>query len=155
MDNNTSILQQVEIDSSGTELIKSSGKWAKFIGIVFIVMAALFLLMGIAIFANIDLLTERMMDYGRMSDQALAFIAGGGKYLFVLLLLIIIGVFVVNAVYLIRFRNASENYFLTGNEDELGASFENLSKYFLITTILGVASTIISFIAVIVTFNFS
>lgn len=155
MENNTSFLQQIELDSIGAEQIKSSGKWAKFIGIVFIVMASLFLLMFIGIFANIEMIVERMMDYGGMSEQALAFIAGGGKYLLVVLFLIIIAVFVINAVYLIKFRNASENYFLTGNETELGESFNNLGKYFMITTILGIASTIISAIAVVVTFYIS
>ena len=152
MEKNTSILQQVELDSSGTEQIKTSGKWAKFIGIIFIVLAIISLLTFVGIFANMDSLLNVMMEYNGMSDQALAFMTGGGKYILIFPILIIIAVFVLNAIFLIRFRNGSENYFLTGNEDELASSFNNLGKYFKISVALGILSTIGSLIAVVVTF---
>jgi hypothetical protein len=152
MENNTSILQPVELNSVGAEQIKSSGKWAKFIGIVFVALAILTTLLFISIITNIDKLKEMITEKIGMSDLSYSQIESFGLIALAILYIVFITVFVLNAFFLIRFRNGSENYFLTGNEDELANSFNNLGKYFKISVALGILSTIGTLIAVVITF---
>ena len=152
MENNTSILQPVELNSVGAEQIQSSGKWAKFIGIIFVALAILTTLLFVSIITNIDKLKEMITEKIGMSDLSFSQIASFGFIILAILFIVFIAVFVLNAIFLIRFRNGSENYFLTGNEDELANSFNNLGKYFKISVALGILFTIGTLIAVVITF---
>ena len=152
MENNTSILQPVELNSVGAEQIQSSGKWAKFIGIIFVALAILTTLLFVSIITNIDKLKEMITEKIGMSDLSYSQIESFGLIALAILYIVFITVFVLNAFFLIRFRNGSENYFLTGNEDELANSFNNLGKYFKISVALGILSTIGTLITVVITF---
>jgi hypothetical protein len=87
-----------------------------------------------------------------MSDLSYSQIESFGLIVLAILYIVFITVFVLNAFFLIRFRNGSENYFLTGNEDELANSFNNLGKYFKISVVLAILYAFGTLIAVVITF---
>jgi hypothetical protein len=152
MENNTSNLQPVELNSAGASQIKSSGKWAKFIGIVFVVPAILITLLFVSIITNTDKLKKMITEKIGMSELSYSQIESFGLIALAILYIVFITVFVLNAFFLIRFRNGSENYFLTGNEDELANSFNNLGKYFKISVVLAILYAFGTLIAVVITF---
>jgi len=99
MENNTSILQPVELNSVGASQIKSSGKWAKFIGIVFVALAILTTLLFVSIITNIDKLKEMITEKIGMSDLSYSQIESFGLIALAILYIIFITVFVLNAFF--------------------------------------------------------
>ena len=147
IDSNESILQLVNIDSSGRNLLESSGKWAKFIGITYLTMAGLLLVITVLLFANLDLIANAFMNVNGMSQASLDFMMGAGKWLFVLVTLLSFCVMFLNGYFLVKFGISSKNYSHTYNESALSYSFIFLSRYLILTTVLSVVSTVSSVLA--------
>lgn len=131
----------------GKNPLQTSGRWARFIGIVFIMLSLITLLTFILILAQEDKIAASLMEINHMSSESLEFIRGGGKWLFGIMIFAAVSVMLINAYWLIRFSFSSKNYIQQGNELELQRSFEFLNKYLRITVILGILSIGISVIA--------
>lgn len=148
MEQNDSILQLSDIDSSGQYQLNSSGRWAKFVGIVYLVIAGLMLLTTIVLFANLDLIASSLMDVYGMSNEALDFMMGAGKWIFALFMAISVFILFLNGFFLIRFGTSTGKYIKTYSETELENSFHHLTQYLMLTTILSILSTIFSLVAI-------
>ncbi len=148
MENNESILQVTNIDSSGQFQLVNSGKWAKFIGIVYLVIAALMLLIAILVFANLDLIANSLMNINGMSQEALAFMLGAGKWLFALMMALSCFILFLNGFFLVKFGAATKSYFIAYAEDTLSDSFHHLGRYLMLTTVLSILSTVFSVAAI-------
>ena len=147
METNESILQSAGIDSSGQYLLGSAGKWAKFIGIAYLVMAVLLLITTILLFASMDAIADMFMNINGISPEALAFMMGAGKWLFILLMGFSFFVLLLNGFLLVKFGASSKTYTTTFNEESLSNTFLHLGRYMMLTTVLSVVSTISSIIA--------
>ena len=148
METNDSIFQDSSIDSSGQTQLISTGKWAKFIGIVYLVLAALLFIMGILLFTNLEIIASQIMEVSGMSQEALAFMMGAGKWLFILMIILSSAILAFNGYFLVKFGKSSKQYSLTFSENQLADSFAHLSKYMMLTTVLSILSILFSIIAI-------
>jgi hypothetical protein len=148
MENNESILQTTNIDSSGQYQLVNSGKWAKFIGIVYLVIAVLMLLIAILVFANLDLIATSLMNINGMSQEALEFMMGAGKWLFALMMALSCFILFLNGFFLVKYGSATKSYSFSFGEEALSGSFYHLSRYLMLTTVLSIFSTIFSIAAI-------
>ncbi len=142
MENQDSIFQATAIDTMSTEHLGSTSKWTRFIGVMYTIFGILTLSTAILIIANVDEIAKILMQYNGISDSAMEFIQGAGKWLFLLIFLLISIVFFVNAFYLIKFGNSFHDFRLRQEESNLTKSFDYMGKYLMITTILSVVSTL-------------
>jgi hypothetical protein len=149
MENNKSILQVTDFDSSGQNQLNNSGKWAKFIGIVYLFIATLLLLIAILVLANLDLIAAYIMDINGMSIEALEFMMGAGKWLFTLMMAFSCFILFLNGFFLVKFGGATKSYATTYTEDALTGSFHHLGRYLMLTTILSIVSTVFSVAAIV------
>ncbi len=128
--------------------LKSAGNWARFIGVVFIIFALFALGILIFIFTNLSDLANQFMQLNGMSDQAMEFILGAGKWIFAFFMIIIASVLLVNAYYLINFQRKGASLYTFKQEINIQVSLHFLSRYLFISTLLGVLSTLLSLIAI-------
>lgn len=147
MTNGEQFFDQFIHSIEGKNPLQTAGRWARFIGVVFIILSLITLLTFILLLAQQDKIAASLMELNRMSSESLAFIKGGGKWLFGITLSIAVAVMMINAYWLIRFSFSSKNYIAQGEESELQNSFEFLNKYLRITVILGLFSVGVSIIA--------
>lgn len=131
----------------GKNPLQTSGRWARFIGVVFINLSLITLLTFILLLVQEDKIAASLMEINRMSNETMLLVRGSGKWVFGLVIITAVSVMVLNAYWLIRFSFSSKNYILKGEEQELQNSFEFLNKYLRITVILGLLSVGVSVIA--------
>ena len=147
MENHESIIQEFTIDSSGQAHLFSAGRWAKFIGIIYLIMAGFSVLITILLFANLDHIADTLMDINGMSQEALDFMMGAGKWIFLFCMILSCLILVMNGLFLVNFGTNSGKYFHTQDENRLLKSFSYLGRYLMLTTILSTISTVFSVVA--------
>jgi len=148
MESQESILQSAaNIDFSGQYELGSAGKWGRFIGIAYLSMAGLLLITTIMLFASMDAIADMFMNINGISPEALAFMMGAGKWLFILLMGFSFFVLVLNGFLLAKFGSSSKTYTTTLDEESLSNTFLHLGRYLMLTTVLSIVSTISSIIA--------
>lgn len=145
-----SIFETAEIDTSSVAQLQSTSRWSFFIGIIYIILAALMVLLTVVIYANLDEVVGVLSNASGISSEAMDFLTSSGKWVFLLMMIIVGFVLIINAVYLIRFRTSVRDFQLTNEEKQLTFAFEHLTKYLMITTILSVISIVLSIVAAVV-----
>ena len=155
MEAQESILKEIVVDSSGAEQLKTAGRWARFIGIFFISMGSLVLLSSLFLFFSIDYFQEDLMQLNGMSESSFEFLSSYGKWILLLMMLIVVGVIVFNAYSLIKFSQNNNHFWHTRKEMHLSNSFYHLNNYLKITVILGIISVIISLASSILSLSFN
>ena len=148
MENYESNLQNTTIDSLGQYQLVNTGKWAKFIGIVYLVIASLIILIAIFVFANLDLIATTLMDINGMSQEALEFMKGAGKWLFGLMMALSCFTSFLNGFFLVKYGGATRAYSMSNSEETLASSFDHLGRYLMLTTTLSIISTVFSVVAI-------
>jgi hypothetical protein len=159
LEQTNSILSSSELDSAGIHELNYAGKWSKFIGIVYIVSSVLVFLTMAGMFIAFEYLADinEIADYGRnlygISDEAMSFLLGAGKWLFIIMTLITSAVLFRNGYLLLKFETSSRSYFFSNQEEYLVHSFRYLTRYFMITVALSLFSTITTIVAIIYYFT--
>lgn len=148
MENNESVLTSFTIDQEGKSLLKQSGSWAKFIGIVYLSLAGLLLVMLVLMLANLNLIASALMNINGVSQEAIDFMLGAGKWLFALMMILSCLTLVLNGYFLTRFGTSVRDYITSMEELDLHASFKQLGNYMMLTTILSLGSTLFSLVAI-------
>ncbi|MBL7765184.1 MAG: hypothetical protein JNJ58_03750 [Chitinophagaceae bacterium] len=149
-DQTNSIFETAEVDTSSIAQLQSTSRWSFFIGIIYIILAALMVVLTVVIYANLDQVVNVLSSASGVSNEALEFLTANGKWVFLLMMLIVGFVLIINAIYLIRFRTSVRNFQLTNEEKQITFAFEHLTKYLMITTILSVISIALSVVAAVV-----
>jgi hypothetical protein len=144
METNNSIFQQTGINEAGLTHLNTTSKWTRFIGIIYAISGILVLAITGFLAANMDQVAQQLMEYNQMNETVMEFIQGGGKWLFILIMLVISFVIFINAYYLIFFRISFFAFVNTKEENQLTETFDHMGKYLMITTILSILSTISS-----------
>jgi len=144
METNNSIFQQTGITEAGLTHLNTTSKWTRFIGIIYAISGILVLTITGFLAANMDQVAQQLMAYNQMNETVMEFIQGGGKWLFILIMLVISFVIFINAYYLIFFRISFFAFVNTKEETQLTEAFDHMGKYLMITTILSILSTISS-----------
>lgn len=148
MQHNESVFSSVTLDTEGKSLLRQSGRWAKFIGIVYLCLAALLLIMLVLMLANLNLITNALMNINGVSQEAINFMLGAGKWLFALMIIISSLTLFLNGYFLARFGASIKHYMLATDDLYLQAGFKHLGNYLLLTTILSLGSTLFSLVAI-------
>lgn len=144
METNNSIFQQTGINEACIAHLSTTSKWTRFIGIIYAISGILVLAITGFLAANMDQVAQQLMEYNQMNETVMEFIQGGGKWLFILIMLVISFVIFINAFYLIFFRISFFAFITTKEENRLTETFDHMGKYLMITTILSILSTISS-----------
>ncbi len=136
-----------KFDTTGQHVLASSGKWSKFIGISYLVMAGLILLITVLLFANLDMIANEFMNISGISQESLDFMMGAGKWIFALLMAISCFIMTLNGYFLVKFGISTNKFVMFQDEKNLSESFISLGRYLMLTTILSVFSTCTSVLA--------
>lgn len=123
-------------DQDSTELA-TAGKWAQFIGIVFIILGGITCLTFVFLLWKDDAIARKLMKINHLSEQSVNVIMTGGKVIFGGAMAVAVTVMFLVAFWLIKFHQAIKAFTLHHSEHELNQTFDYLSKYFKITFVLG------------------
>lgn len=148
MQQNESVFSSLTLDNDGKSFLQQSGRWAKFIGIVYLSLAALLLIMLVLMLANINLISNSLMNINGVSQEAIDFMLGAGKWLFALIIMLSCLTLVLNGYFLARFGTSVRTYILSMDDHDLQSGFRHLGNYLLLTTVLSLGSTIFSLVAI-------
>jgi hypothetical protein len=149
MEQNETVFQAITIDSSGQGLLQSSGKWARFIGLVYLILAALLILITILLIANLQTIADAFMHLNGISNESMAFMMGAGKWLFAMSMALSTFILALNGLFLVRYGMSTKQYALHMAEVALENSFQHLSNYLILTTLLSVLSTVMTIAAIV------
>jgi hypothetical protein len=139
---------EYEFDEQDSQALQTAGKWAQFIGIIFIFISLITLITFIFLLSNDRVIAKKLMEINRMSTQAVELFMTGGKIIFGFAMLVAVSVMTVNAYWLIKFNLSIKAFRINHNEEELNDTFSYLTKYLKITFILGCVYFFVSVIAV-------
>lgn len=142
-----SVLTDPSIDTTQYNALKGSGAWAKFIGIVYLLSAAMLFLIIILVIANLEMLVHKLIVLNGLSESTLFFLMGAGKWLFTCIMSISGLVFFLNGFLLLKFGNASNHFIITKQSELMENAFQYLGRYMMLTAVLSVLSTVISIAA--------
>jgi|JI10StandDraft_1071094.scaffolds.fasta_scaffold1199134_2 hypothetical protein len=140
--------EEFENDEIAIGELTTAGKWARFIGITYLVIGGITLLSFILLILNQNAISSLLMEMNHMSVESVQFLMNGGKVIYGLVTLIAVSIMWLNAYWLIKFHSSSRLYQQTNAETQLALSFQYLSKYLQITVLLGILSLIVSILGV-------
>ncbi|MCC7029189.1 MAG: hypothetical protein IT257_02710 [Chitinophagaceae bacterium] len=141
------------LETAGEEQLQSAGKWARFVGIVFIIFGSVLLFATILLLANFSSLMNEVIQLNGISEEMIDMLEKGGKYFIAFALILSAAVLFVNGVLLFRFGSYSNQYIRHKNESTLIASFENLKRYIYFSFIMACISAVLSLISTFVFFG--
>ena len=144
MEPSQSIFEHELFIDDSIEQVNITSKWTQFIGIVYGILGILILTMTVFMIINLDELAQILMKYNGMNEQVMELIRQWGVWLFGLAMLGMALVVFLNAYFLLRFRISFMRYAATQIESHFGDAFESVGKYFMVTTILSILSTLSS-----------
>jgi len=144
MEQESTIFQSTALQESSIDHLNTTSRWARFIGVIYLVSGILILTITVFLAANMDEIAQTLMQMNGMNDTVIDFLQKGGKWLLALAMTVMSAVLFVNAYYLIRFRSTLVIFRTGRDETQLGNAFEQMSKFLLVTTILSVFSAISS-----------
>jgi hypothetical protein len=137
------------LQPEATRQLAITGRWASFVGIVYLSLSAIVCLIMVLIVANLKYILDSLLLINGLSETALAFMMGAGKWLFMLMMAISGLNFFLNGLYLFRFGKATPHPGLVSEDEDLAGSFHSLAQYLSLTAILSVISLVMNLLAVV------
>ena len=143
MEQLSDILPELQLDSSGQEQLAGAGRWARFIGVVYLVMAILTLSVTLLLLLNLNFIANMLMEANGISQESIEFIMGAGKWIFALFMLLSVFIMGLNGYFLLHFGKHSKQ----AGELPLQKTYYFLGRYLMLNTILSAVSTFFSIMA--------
>ncbi|MBK7762921.1 MAG: hypothetical protein IPI46_06055 [Bacteroidetes bacterium] len=137
----------ISTESAKHNELQSSGAWAKFIGIVYVLSAAMVLILIVLVIANLEMLAQKLIVLNGLSESTLLFLMGAGKWLFTFIMLVSGSVFFLNGFFLLKFGNSTKQYLASLHTEYIAKAFHYLGRYMMLTAVLSVLSTVLSLAA--------
>lgn len=144
MEHSKSIFQPAAFTESHEAQLSSTTRWANFIGTLYLIFAGLMILLAVALVANMDSIARSLMEINGISEEVILFVQSGGKWLLLLFMLMVALVIFINGWLLVRFRGSFSHYQWDRKENFLADSFQFLSRFLMLSTILSVLSALSS-----------
>ena len=144
MEHSESIFQPAAFTDNHEGQLSSTTRWANFIGILYLIFAGLSLLLTVALVANMDAIARSLMEINGMSQEVIDFVQSGGKWLLLVFMLMVALVMFFNGWLLVRFRGSFRTFQEGRKEHDLAGSFQFLSQFLMLTTVLSVLSALSS-----------
>ncbi len=151
-ENSNSIFEN-QLTETSAQYIYTAARWAKFLGVVFIILACIILIPA----ALAGVFAEKFNDVFELAasqnPQAIMFKDLGVRF-FMLFLILISLLCAVQGILYIRFANVGKKFFVTKVEQEAVASFISIKHLFQVSVIFQILSLVVTIVSYILMKNY-
>lgn len=144
MEHSESIFKPAAFNENHEAQLSATTRWANFIGKLYLIFAGLSILLAVALVANMDTIARSLMEINGISQEVIDFVQSGGKWLLLVFMLMVSLVIFFNGWLLVCFRGSFRNYQQNRKENFLTDSFQFLSRFLMLSTVLSVLSALSS-----------
>ncbi len=147
MDEQKSIFQS-ELSAESNNHILSASKWAKFLGIAFLIFSGFFLIMALVLAFSWEQIADGL-EMAMASNPALSTFENLPQIAIIIVVLIAIGFFIFLGLLLLKIGKNGADYYSSHDEGAFISMFQSAKTYFLIYAIFTIISIASSFFGLI------